>query len=96
MIKLSCFIITFNDQMPSEKLVLVTGSAGFIGFHLSQKLCQLGYTVVGLDNLNDYYEIGLKHSRLEQLKANANFTKLAMRIQTRTVLGGLGLVQSGI
>lgn len=60
--------------MPSEKLVLVTGSAGFIGFHLSQKLCQLGYTVVGLDNLNDYYEIGLKHSRLEQLKTNANFT----------------------
>jgi UDP-glucuronate 4-epimerase len=60
--------------MPSGKLVLVTGSAGFIGFHLSQKLFQLGYTVVGLDNLNDYYEIGLKHSRLEQLKANANFT----------------------
>jgi len=60
--------------MPSEKLVLVTGAAGFIGFHLSQKLCKLGYSVVGLDNLNDYYEIGLKHSRLELLKANANFT----------------------
>lgn len=60
--------------MPSEKLVLVTGAAGFIGFHLSQKLCKLGYTVVGLDNLNDYYEIRLKHSRLDLLRANANFT----------------------
>ncbi len=60
--------------MSSEKLVLVTGAAGFIGFHLSQKLCQSGYTVVGLDNLNDYYEVGLKHSRLELLNANSNFT----------------------
>ena len=60
--------------MSSEKLVLVTGAAGFIGFHLSEKLCQLGYTVVGLDNMNDYYEIGLKHSRLELLNTNSNFT----------------------
>jgi len=60
--------------MPSEKLVLVTGAAGFIGFHLSQKLSKLGYSVVGLDNLNDYYEIGLKHSRLDILKSDLNFT----------------------
>jgi UDP-glucuronate 4-epimerase len=36
--------------------ILVTGAAGFIGFHLSKRLCALGYEVVGLDNLNDYYE----------------------------------------
>ncbi len=60
--------------MSSEKLVLVTGAAGFIGFHLSQKLSKLGYSVVGLDNLNDYYEIGLKHSRLDILKSDPNFT----------------------
>ena len=39
--------------------ILVTGAAGFIGFHLSKRLCALGYEVVGLDNLNDYYEVSL-------------------------------------
>jgi len=52
----------------------VTGAAGFIGFHLSKKLCSLGYTVTGIDNLNDYYEVGLKLSRLDQLKQLENFT----------------------
>ena len=45
--------------------VLVTGAAGFIGFHLSRKLVDLGYEVVGLDSINDYYDINLKYSRLE-------------------------------
>ena len=54
--------------------ILVTGAAGFIGFHLSQRLCSLGYRVVGIDNLNDYYDIGLKHSRLDILKRNQDFT----------------------
>lgn len=70
---LSVYLYFLTSQMSSEKLVLVTGAAGFIGFHLSQKLCRLGYSVIGLDNLNEYYEIGLKHSRLELLKANSNF-----------------------
>lgn len=47
--------------------VLVTGAAGFIGFHLSQKLITLGYKVIGLDNINDYYSESLKYDRLEQL-----------------------------
>src|SRR6266496_5230305 len=59
--------------MPS-KVVLVTGSAGFIGFHLSQKLLIQGYKVVGLDNLNDYYDVTLKESRLEGLQKNPDFT----------------------
>jgi UDP-glucuronate 4-epimerase len=50
----------------SEK-ILVTGAAGFIGYHLTNKLCQLGYTVVGVDNLNDYYDVNLKKSRLDNL-----------------------------
>ena len=59
----------------SKKLsVLVTGAAGFIGFHLSKKLCSLGYTVTGIDNLNEYYDVRLKHSRLEQLKQLPDFT----------------------
>ena len=47
--------------------VLITGTAGFIGFHLTKKLVEEGYNVVGLDILNDYYDINLKHARLEHL-----------------------------
>ena len=42
----------------------VTGAAGFIGFHLSRRLLDLGHTVVGIDNLNDYYSVRLKEDRL--------------------------------
>ncbi len=48
--------------------VLVTGAAGFIGMHVSQRLLARGDTVVGIDNLNDYYDVNLKLARLEQLK----------------------------
>jgi len=54
--------------------VLVTGAAGFIGFHLSRKLLSLGFQVIGLDNLNDYYEVSLKESRLSILQRLDNFT----------------------
>lgn len=49
--------------------VLVTGAAGFIGFHLSKRLLKDGYHVFGIDNLNEYYDIKIKHSRLEHLKS---------------------------
>ena len=48
-------------------VVLVTGAAGFIGYHLCEKLVSLGHTVVGLDNLNAYYDVQLKFDRLKQL-----------------------------
>jgi len=51
------------------KKVLVTGSAGFIGFHLAKGLLELGFDVVGIDNLNDYYDPQLKLDRLENLNA---------------------------
>ena len=47
--------------------ILVTGAAGFIGFHLCEKLLKLGYSVVGIDNLNDYYDVALKLARLKQI-----------------------------
>jgi UDP-glucuronate 4-epimerase len=59
--------------MPSKKRILITGAAGFIGFHLSRKLCGLDYLVTGIDNLNDYYDPNLKRSRLDLLKREAGF-----------------------
>jgi UDP-glucuronate 4-epimerase len=53
--------------------ILITGVAGFIGFHLSQKLLKEGYQVIGIDNLNDYYDPGLKKARLEILGSHNNF-----------------------
>ena len=49
-------------------MILVTGSAGFIGFAVSKKLLNLGYEVVGYDNLNDYYDVKLKKSRIKELQ----------------------------
>lgn len=56
-----------------KQKILVTGVAGFIGYHLSKKLLEKGYEVVGIDNLNNYYSIELKHSRLANLISNSNF-----------------------
>lgn len=52
--------------------VLVTGAAGFVGFHVSQALLARGDVVIGIDNLNDYYDVGLKEARLNKIQAHAN------------------------
>lgn len=54
--------------------ILVTGAAGFIGFHVSRRLLARGEEVVGLDNLNNYYDVRLKHARLDQLEGQEGFT----------------------
>jgi len=63
------------------KKILVTGSAGFIGFHLTKGLLDLGFDVVGIDNLNDYYEPQLKFDRLENLNAFVSERNLAQSYQ---------------
>ena len=54
--------------------VLITGGAGFIGFHLSKKLLENNYFVVAIDNMNDYYDVDLKKARLDILKEYKNFS----------------------
>ena len=56
------------------KKVLVTGAAGFIGYHLSHRLLENGCSVTGVDNLNSYYDVSLKEARLERLKPFENFS----------------------
>lgn len=63
--------------------ILVTGSAGFIGHNLSLKLLARGDEVIGVDNLNDYYDIKLKQARLDQLTAHNNFTDIRLDIADR-------------
>lgn len=53
---------------------LVTGCAGFIGFHLTKRLLARGDHILGLDNLNDYYDVNLKEARLAQLKEFPHFS----------------------
>ncbi len=64
---------SFNP-LDTAKKVLVTGAAGFIGFHLSKKLLEQGVQVVGYDNINDYYDVSLKYARLEILNGFEKFT----------------------
>jgi UDP-glucuronate 4-epimerase len=57
-----------------SKTYLITGAAGFIGYYLSRKLLEQGCRVIGIDNINDYYDVNLKHTRLEHLEPYEKFT----------------------
>lgn len=60
--------------MEKTNPILVTGTAGFIGFHLAKRLLEEGYKVVGIDSVNDYYDVNLKNDRTSLLKQNNNYT----------------------
>ena len=62
--------------------ILVTGSAGFIGFHLTRKLLERGDTVVGIDNINDYYDVSLKYARLAETGIDMNAAIWNTRVQS--------------
>jgi UDP-glucuronate 4-epimerase len=67
----------------SDNAVLVTGAAGFIGFHVTQRLLSAGRAVVGLDSVNDYYDPKLKEARLDLLKRDPNFSFVKLDLANR-------------
>jgi len=70
----------------SEQKILVTGAAGFIGFHLCRSLLKDGYEVLGIDNINNYYDVNLKYARLKELgisKSNSKFKIQNSTLQKR-------------
>ena len=69
--------------------VLVTGCAGFIGYHVTRALLARGDTVAGLDNLNDYYDVRLKHARLDRLRAHAGFGFHRLDVSDKDAVAGL-------
>ena len=70
-------------------MILVTGAAGFIGFHVAQRLLQRGEHVVGLDNLNPYYDVRLKEARLEQLQRSKEFQFERLDLADRAAMTSL-------
>jgi UDP-glucuronate 4-epimerase len=74
---------------PPRRPILVTGAAGFIGSYVTNRLLDRGDAVVGLDNLNEYYDVTLKHARLAQLTARAGFEFLKMDIADRAGIKAL-------
>lgn len=76
-----------NTSPPAK--ILVTGAAGFIGFHLCQRLLARGDQVIGLDNLNDYYDVSLKQARLKQLEGQAGFRFVRLDLADRAGIAAL-------
>jgi len=68
---------------------LVTGAAGFIGYHIAERLLAAGHQVVGIDNLNDYYDVGLKMARLELLSDKSEFQFIKLDLADREGMAGL-------
>jgi UDP-glucuronate 4-epimerase len=69
--------------------ILVTGAAGFIGMHLAKRLLERGDEVVGIDNLNDYYDVQLKHDRLKLIEGFDKFTFIKMDMADRDAMAAL-------
>ncbi len=77
------------NTLESSKTYLVTGVAGFIGFYLAKRLLEQGCKVIGIDNINDYYDIKLKHERLEKLQPFKQFKFIKGDISDKEVVMNL-------
>ena len=75
--------------MTSPSPILVTGAAGFIGFHTAKRLLERGEDVVGIDNLSDYYEVSLKNARLKELSAFEKFSFVKVDISDKAAMEAL-------
>ena len=69
--------------------ILVTGAAGFIGFHLTKRLLDDGHFVVGIDVINDYYDVALKQARLAQISAHNQFAFVQIDLADRQAMEAL-------
>lgn len=78
-----------NDKTVKKSKILVTGAAGFIGFHLCRRLLERGDAVVGLDNLNEYYDVHLKINRLRQIAREQNFRPVRLDLADREGIAAL-------
>jgi UDP-glucuronate 4-epimerase len=76
-------------DMMSDQAILVTGAAGFVGFHVARQLLAEGRSVVGLDNLNDYYDPALKQARLNVLREDSRFSFVQADLADRPSMGQL-------
>lgn len=75
-----------KKDINSSKTYLITGAAGFIGHYISKKLLQQSCNVIGVDNINDYYDVNLKYNRLDQLKPFKKFTFVKCDISDKTLI----------
>lgn len=75
-----------NKSLDTSKIYLITGVAGFIGFHLSQKLLEKGCRVIGIDSISNYYDVNLKYARLEKLEPFGKFTFIKGDISDKAML----------
>ena len=69
--------------------ILITGAAGFIGMHCALRLLERGDQVIGIDNLNDYYDVSLKQARLARLTPHAGFNFIHAAIEDRAAMEGI-------
>ena len=69
-----------------NRTALVTGAAGFIGYHVSQRLLADGYTVIGFDGMSDYYDVALKRARVDRLESHQAFTFIEGLLETDSLV----------
>ena len=78
-----------TNKREARMKVLITGAAGFIGFHVAERLLAQGYDVVGIDNLNDYYDVNLKLARLARIQSQPNFRFIKLDLADRPAIAEL-------